>query len=479
MERPAGETRLEKDQEKFLNQIHSHVASPLRLSGVLLQSTNEINQDMSIKQTVTQKILAKASGRTFVEEGEVIWAKVDVLMSHDPCSPGVISIFKREFGENARVWDPDRFVMIPDHFVFSADALANANIQTMRKFAAEQGIRNFYDVGTPRYKGVCHIALAEGGHTRPSEVLLGTDSHTVTAGAFGTFAIGIGNTDAAFALGTGEIPLKVPSTIHVNFVGERAPYIQAKDLILKLIGELKVDGATYEAIEFGGELIDALTVDERMTLCNMVVECGAKNGIMVPNRATLDYVTAHSKAPFEVLTPDTDARYSKRITIDASAMDAVVARPHSPDNISDASDLDVRIDQAYIGSCTGGKLEDFVSAARVLNGKKVVVPTFGVPATKQVLDGMIRTRIDGRSVYEIIMDAGVILSTEAGCAACCGGPADTFGRINEPKKVISTTNRNFVGRMGDKRAEIFLASPYTVAATAVVGKVTSPRLFLT
>jgi len=432
-----------------------------------------------MKQTLTQKVLARAAGRSSVEQGAVVWSKVDILMSHDPCSPGVIGIFKREYGQDARVWDPERFVMIPDHFIYTADPLANANVRTMRKFAEEQGIRYFYDVGTPRYKGVCHIALAEGGHARPSEVLLGTDSHTVTAGAFGTFAIGVGNTDAAFALGSGQIPLKVPTTIRADFVGRMPVHLQAKDLILKLIGELKMDGATYEAIEFGGEVIDALSVDERMTICNMVVECGAKNGIMVPNAAALEYVRSRSALSFEVLTPDAGAAYSRHVTIDVTQMDAVVAKPHSPDNTASAGSLSsVKIDQAYIGSCTGGKLEDFVAAARILHGQRVSIPTFAVPATKEVLDGVIRTRVKDRSVYEILTDAGVSLSTETGCAACCGGPIDTFGRVNEPKRVISTTNRNFVGRMGHKRAEIFLGSPYTVAATAITGSVTSARAFL-
>lgn len=432
-----------------------------------------------MKQTLTQKILARAAGLPYVQEGAVIWAKVDVLMSHDPCSPGVISLLKKEFGADAKVWDPERFVMIPDHFIFSADVLANANLRTMRKFAEEQGIRYFYDVGTTRYKGVCHVALVEGGHTRPSEVLLGTDSHTVTAGAFGTFAIGVGNTDAAYALGTGQIPLKVPTTIRADFVGTMPKHLQAKDLILKLIGELKMDGATYEAIEFGGEVIDALSNDERMTMCNMVVECGAKNGIMVPNQAALDYLKTRTSVPFEVLLPDVDAIYSRRVTIDVSKMDAIVAKPHTPDNTANAGSLvSVKIDQAYIGSCTGGKLEDFISAARILQGRRVSIPTFAVPATKEVLDGVIRTRINDCSVYEILIEAGVSLSTETGCAACCGGPVDTFGRVSEPKRVISTTNRNFVGRMGHKQAEIYLGSPYTVAATAIKGSVTSAQDFL-
>jgi len=200
-------------------------------------------------QTISQKILARASGRETVTPGEIVWAKVDILMSHDPCTPGVASVFKKEFGEQAKIWDADRFILIPDHFVYSADPQANHNIRVMREFAQEQKIKYFYDVGTPQYKGVCHIGLAEGGHTRPGEVLLGTDSHTVTAGAFGCFAVGLGITDAAYALGTGEIPLKVPTTIRVNYHGTLPAHVQAKDLILALLAELTVEGATYEAIE--------------------------------------------------------------------------------------------------------------------------------------------------------------------------------------------------------------------------------------
>lgn len=427
-------------------------------------------------QTLSQKVLAKASGRKSVEHGEVIWANVDTLMSHDPCSPGVIGIFKREFGANAKVWDPKKFVMIPDHFVFSADPLANKNIRTMREFATQQGIEYFYDVGTPNYKGVCHIALAEGGHNRPGEVLLGTDSHTVTAGAFGTFAIGVGNTDAAFALGAGQALLRVPTSIRVDLHGEMPPYLMAKDVILQVIRELTTQGATYQAVEFGGDAVDAMSVEERMTICNMVVECGGKNGIMVPNEHTIRYLDQRTDVPWETLEPDADAEYSRRISIDVSRLTPRVAMPHSPDNVDAVENLGERaIDRAYIGSCTGGKLEDFISAARILKGQTVSVPTFGVPATKEVLNGLISSRVDGESVYEILGGAGVMLSTETGCAACCGGPVDTFGRVNDAISVISTTNRNFVGRMGNKRAEIYLASPYTVAATAIKGNIVDAR----
>lgn len=426
-------------------------------------------------QTISQKILARASGRENVTPGEIIWAKVDILMSHDPCMPGVASVFKKEFGDRAKIWDAERLILIPDHFVYSADPQANQNIRVMREFAREQGVKYFYDVGTADYKGVCHIGLAEGGHNRPGEVLLGTDSHTVTAGAFGCFAIGLGITDAAYALGTGEIPLKVPSTIRVNYYGVQPAEVQAKDLILALMRELTVDGATYEAIEFGGPVTEALSVEERMTLCNMVVECGAKNGIMAPNQATLDYLSTRTAVPFTVVEADADATYSRTVNIDVSGMQPLVAKPHSPDNVVSIDRLaGVAISQAYIGSCTGGKLEDFVAAAKILQGRKVAVPTFAVPATKAVFHQLILTKISGQSVYEILTGAGVNLSSESGCAACCGGPVDTFGRINQPISVISTTNRNFVGRMGHKHANIYLASPYAVAAAAVQGAIINP-----
>lgn len=429
-------------------------------------------------QTISQKILARASGRETVTPGEIVWAKVDVLMSHDPCTPGVASVFKKEFGEQAKIWDAERFILIPDHFVYSADPQANHNIRVMREFAREQNIKYFYDVGTPQYKGVCHIGLAEGGHARPGEVLLGTDSHTVTAGAFGCFAVGLGITDAAYALGTGEIPLKVPTTLRANYHGVLPAHVQAKDLILALLAELTVEGATYETIEFGGSVIDALSVDERMTMCNMVVECGGKNGIMVPNEATLAWLAERTDIPFSVVTADAGADYSRVVEFDVTAMQPLVAKPHSPDNVVSIDTLkNVAISQAYIGSCTGGKLADFVAAAQVMKGRKVSIPTFAVPATKEVFHHLITTQIAGQSVYQILTDAGVQLSSEAGCAACCGGPADTFGRVHQPISVISTTNRYFVGRMGHKRATIYLASPYAVAAAAVTGMITNPVVF--
>ena len=424
---------------------------------------------------ITEKILAKKSGKSVVKPGDMIWADVDILMAHDPCSPGVIGIFNKYFGQDAKVWDKTKHVMIPDHFIFTADAKANANIRTMREFAKEQDIRYFYDVGTPQYKGVCHIALAEGGHNRPGELLVGTDSHTVTSGAFGEVGIGVGITDAAFVLGTGKILLKVPETIKVELEGELPKYVTPKDIILRVIGDLSVSGATYRAIEFTGSTINEMGVEERMTICNMVIECGAKNGIMTPNQTVLDFVREKTDIDFEVMSSDSGSEYIKVLKYDVSTFEPYVAKPPSPDNLETISNLvGTPIQRAYIGSCTGGKLSDFETVGRYLLGKKVSIETFAVPATQEVCDGIITTQVEGYSIYSILKNAGVQVSLDPSCAACLGGPRDTFGRVNSPINVISSTNRNFPGRMGDKGASIYLASPVVVAATAVEGHISLP-----
>src|SRR5438309_6628735 len=246
-----------------------------------------------MSMTMTEKILARAAGRDAAVPGDNIWVNVDVLMTHDVCGPGTIGIFKQHFGPDAKVFDRDKVVIIPDHYIFTADAMANRNVDIIGQFAAEQGLRYFYDVGTPRYKGVCHIALPEEGHTRPGEVLLGTDSHTCTAGAFGEFATGIGNTDAGFVMGTGKLWVKVPETMRFVFHGEMPPYLMAKDLILSVIGDIGCDGATYRAMEFDGDGLYALNIEERMTLCNMVIEAGGKTGVIAPDHVTLDWVRTH------------------------------------------------------------------------------------------------------------------------------------------------------------------------------------------
>src|SRR2546427_564104 len=329
--------------------------------------------------TMTEQVLAQHAGRKTAAPGDNIWVDVDILMTHDVCGPGTIGIFRKQFGPNAKVWDPEKVVIIPDHYIFTNDQHAHRNIDVLRAFVKEQGLPYYYDVGTDKYKGVCHIALPEEGHTRPGEVLFGTDSHTCTAGAFGEFATGIGNTDAALIMGIGKLWVKVPETMRFEFQGPLPPYLMAKDLILHIIGDIRVAAAT---------------------------------------------------------------------------------------------------DRAYIGSCTGGKLNDFVAAATILKGRQVKTDTYIVPATTEVARGLGTTKLNGETLLEIFQRAGAKIAQGASCAACLGGPSDTFGRLNKSEVCVSTTNRNFPGRMGSKTAQVYLASPYTVAASAVTGTITDPREFL-
>jgi 3-isopropylmalate/(R)-2-methylmalate dehydratase large subunit len=427
--------------------------------------------------TLTEKILARHAGRDAVAPGENVWVNVDVLMTHDVCGPATIGIFKKQFGAGAGVWDRDKVVIIPDHYIFTADKMANRNVDVLRQFVGEQRLKYFYDVGTPQYKGVCHIALPEEGHTRPGEVLLGTDSHTCTAGAFGEFATGIGNTDAGFVMGTGKLWLKVPETMRFIFHGRLPPYLMAKDLILAVIGDIGCDGATYRAMEFDGDGVYALNIEERMTLCNMVIEAGGKNGVIAPDEVTLDYVNARNagRRPYTVVKSDAGARYCFEKVYDVTKLEPVVAKPHSPDNRAYVSEIrGTKLDRAYIGSCTGGKLTDFRAAAKVLKGKSVQIDTFVVPATSQIMEGLRSERLNGQTLEEVFLSAGAKIG-QPSCAACLGGPSDTFGRLNTALSCISTTNRNFPGRMGHKEARVYLASPLTVAASAVTGVITDPR----
>ena len=429
--------------------------------------------------TITEKILAGHSGRRAVEPGDNIWVDVDVLMTHDVCGPGTIEIFKKQFGEKARVWDPEKVVVIPDHYIFTEDTYAHRNVDILRAFVKEQQLPYFYDVGTPKYKGVCHIALPEEGHTRPGEVLFGTDSHTCTAGAFGEFATGIGNTDAALILGIGKLWVKVPPTMRFVFEGPLPPYLMAKDLILHIIGDIGVDGGTYKTLEFAGDGVYSLSIEERMTLCNMVIEAGGKNGVIAADEKTTAFVRERTNKPFEAVTNDPDAKYYSTRVYQSKEIEPVVAKPHSPDNRATVREVaGTRLDRAYIGSCTGGKLTDFRAAAKILKGHQVKVDTFIVPATTLVMQGLKTERLDGQTLEEIFLGAGARISEGASCAACLGGPSDTFGRLNKSEACISTTNRNFPGRMGSKTASVYLASPYTVAASAIEGVITDPREFL-
>jgi len=452
--------------------------------------------------TMTEKILAKHGGKARVSPGENVWIDVDVLMTHDICGPGTIGIFHEKFGRHAKVWDRDKVVIIPDHYIFTAEEICHRNIQTLRDFVREQGLKYYYDPefitsapGMPNpykdptktnYKGVCHKALPEEGHIRPGEVLIGTDSHTCTAGAFGQFATGVGNTDAAFVLGTGKTWVKIPPTMKFTFHGQIPPYLTAKDLILAVIGEIGVDGATYKSMYFAGEGIESLTLEDRMTLTNMAIEAGGKNGVCDVDDKTLRYVRARSNVPqWEVFRDDANASYDFEHEWDLSTMEPMVAKPHSPDNKDTAHNCrDVKLDRAYIGSCTGGKITDMLFAANILKGNQVKVPTFVVPGSTEVHADMRKLNLRGvekgpneKSIEEILIAAGCLVGP-SGCSACLGGPGDTFGRLNSTEVCISTTNRNFPGRMGSKNSAVYLASPLTVAASALTGYVTDPREYI-
>ena len=429
--------------------------------------------------TVTEQILARSSGQTSVEPGENIWVDADILLTHDVCGPGTIGVFHREFGNHATVWDPANVVIIPDHYIFTDDEKAHRNVDILRDFVEEQQLPYYYDPGTTDYRGVCHVALPQEGHVRPGEVIFGTDSHTCTHGALGAFATGIGNTDAGFVMGTGKLLIKVPQTLRFVLDGEMPAYISAKDIILRIIGDIGVDGATYCAMEFNGDAIAGINMEERMTICNMAIEAGGKNGIIEPDAKTFEYVRARTKKPFDPLYGDNDAPVAKTWKYDVTSFDPCVAEPHLPSNYAPARDRsDVKIDRAYIGSCTGGKLTDFILAAKILNGQRVQVDTFLVPATQEVSDGLISETIDGKTLVQIFEEAGCEKLPPPSCAACLGGPADTFGRTKANEVVVSTTNRNFIGRMGSKDAPIYLASPLTAAASAVRGYITDPREFM-
>jgi 3-isopropylmalate/(R)-2-methylmalate dehydratase large subunit len=454
--------------------------------------------------TLTEKILARAAGKARVEAGENIWVNADVLMTHDVCGPGTIGVFKREFGQDAKVWDREKIVIIPDHYIFTADSKSNRNVDILREFVREQGIKYFYDViddpnghwvfdaaqgqlrrqyGS-RYAGVCHTALPQKGHTRPGEILFGTDSHTCMAGAFNEFATGIGNTDAGFVMGTGKLLLKVPATMHFRLEGRLQPGVMAKDVILHIIGEIGFDGATYRAMQFDGPGVATLSMDDRMTIANMAIEAGAKNGIFPFDARTAEYVDARTrlngtKQSYEPIEPDPDQKFCYELVVDLAQLEPTVACHPDPGQRQKAKELShVKLDRAYIGSCTGGKTSDFIEFARIVRGRRVSIDTFGVPATPEIVHDLQSTYWGDQTIWDILVRAGVQMTENASCAACLGGPVDTFGRMNTPLKCISATNRNFPGRMGHKESQVFLASPMTVAASAIAGKIVDPREYL-
>jgi len=407
--------------------------------------------------------LAKASGRDEVHPSDIVDAAVDMVMVHDLTGPLAVEAFKR-IGISS-VWDNKKIVMILDHQVPAESVKAAELHKMLRSFAKEQGIR-FYDVGRG---GICHQVMPEKGHVVPGTVIVGADSHTCTYGAFGAFATGIGSSEAAAVFATGKIWLKVPGTIRANVEGKFKPYVTPKDLILSLIGKVRADGATYKAVEFTGSTIHRMSMAGRMTLCNMVVEMGAKNGIVEPDETTSKFLEGRVGKPFEALKSDIGASYERVIEFDVSDLEPTVACPTSVDNVKPASELNkVTIEQAFIGSCTNGRIEDLRLAAEVLKGKTVKdgVRALVIPASQEVY----RQAVE-EGLVEIFTDAGAMVCGSA-CGPCLGGH---IGLLAAGETCVSTSNRNFIGRMGSTQANVYLASPATVAASALTGRITDPR----
>jgi 3-isopropylmalate/(R)-2-methylmalate dehydratase large subunit len=415
---------------------------------------------------ITEKILAKASGKNTVQPGEIVDANVDMVMVHDLTGPLAVEAFKKIGVKN--VWDKQKVVVILDHQVPAESVKAAELHKTMRKFAQDQQLR-IYDVGKG---GICHQVMPEKGHVLPGTVIVGADSHTCTYGAFGAFATGIGSTEAAAVFATGKIWLKVPEAIKINVEGQFQKYVTPKDLILHVIGKLGAGGAIYKSAEFTGPTIRAMSIAGRMTLCNMTVEMGAKNGIVEPDETTRKFLkgrTAKPLMPFESLKSDADASYEKVVGIDVTDLTPQIAYPSSVDNVKPASEMsNVSVEQAFIGSCTNGRIEDLRVAAEILKDKMVKdgVRALVIPASQEVYRQAIT-----EGLIEIFTDAGALVCGST-CGPCLGGH---IGLLAPGETCVSTSNRNFIGRMGSKEASVYLASPATVAASAVTGRITDPR----
>ncbi len=410
--------------------------------------------------TMSQKILAKHAGLDEVREGQLIRAKLDMVLANDITGPVAINEFnKAGFGG---VFDKCRISLVMDHFAPNKDIKAAAQCKQCREFAGKYDIVNFYDAGD---MGVEHALLPEKGLIAPGELCIGADSHTCTYGALGAFSTGVGSTDMAAGMATGEAWFKVPAAIRFNLHGKLKPYVTGKDVILHIIGMIGVDGALYKSMEFGGEGLASLTVEDRLCMANMAIEAGAKNGIFEVDRQTIDYVKERTDRDFEVFKADGDALYSQVIDIDLDLIQQTVSFPHLPENARTEKDWgEVKIDQAVIGSCTNGRISDMRQAASVLKGKKVAkgVRCIVIPATQKIYLQCIR-----EGLAEIFINAGCVFSTPT-CGPCLGGH---MGILAAGERAVSTTNRNFVGRMGHVDSEVYLASPYVAAASAIAGKI--------
>lgn len=416
--------------------------------------------------TMTQKILADHAGVKEVHAGELIEANVDIVMANDITGPMALPIFKKMAD---KVFDKDKVVLVPDHFTPNKDIKSAENSKAIREFSREQGLTHYMEQGKC---GVEHAILPESGIVVAGDAVIGADSHTCTYGAIGAFSTGVGTTDIATGMATGQLWFKVPSAIKFNLHGKLPKYVSGKDVILHIIGRIGVDGALYKSMEFTGEGVKELSMADRFTICNMAIEAGAKNGIFPVDEAAIEYLDKHAKRDYKIYEADKDAEYEEVVDVDLSAIRPTVAFPHLPGNAKTVDEIEamdkIYIDQVVIGSCTNGRMEDLRIAAAILKGKKVAdnVRVMVVPATQKIY---LQCILEG--ILETFVEAGCAVNTPS-CGPCMGGH---MGVLAKGEKCVSTTNRNFVGRMGDVESLIYLASPETAAASAIAGYIANPE----
>lgn len=413
--------------------------------------------------TMTQKILADHAGLDSVAPGQLIEAKLDMVLGNDVTSPVAINEMGK-FGKDT-IFDKTRISLVMDHFTPNKDIQSAENCKQVREFAKKHSILHYYDVGN---MGIEHALLPEKGIVTCGDCIIGADSHTCTYGALGAFSTGVGSTDMAAGMISGKAWFKVPSAIKVVVTGEKSKYISGKDVILDIIGRIGVDGALYRSLEFTGDGIKNLSMDDRLTIANMAIECGAKNGIFPVDDVTLEYVNGRSLRDYKIYEADEDAEYDEEIVVDLSTLKSTVAFPHLPENTKTIDEIpEIKIDQVVIGSCTNGRMEDMRTAASIIKGHKIAdgVRTIIIPATQQIYLDCIK-----EGLTEIFVEAGAIVSTPT-CGPCLGGH---MGILAKGERAVSTSNRNFVGRMGHTESEIYLASPAVAAASAVKGYIADP-----
>ena len=413
--------------------------------------------------TMTQKILARAAGVERCRAGELLMCKLDLVLGNDITAPVAINEFHRMGA--VKVFDPAKIALIPDHFVPNKDIKAATLAKQMREFARAQHIVHYYEVGRV---GIEHALLPEQGIVAPGEVIIGADSHTCTYGAVGAFSTGVGSTDMAVGMATGECWFKVPEAVKVVLTGKMKPWVSGKDVILHLIGEIGVDGALYQSLEFTGDGVKEIPMDGRLTIANMAIEAGAKNGIFPVDDVCLEYLKGRVTREWTAFEADPDAEYSRTVTINLDELDMTVSLPHLPENTRPARECRQTIDQVVIGSCTNGRISDMRVAAQILKGHKVSdhVRCIVIPGTQQVVKDCLK-----EGLVDIFIDAGAIFTMPT-CGPCLGG---FCGVLADGERAVSTTNRNFVGRMGHTGSEIILASPAVAAASAIMGRVATPE----